>query len=159
MFCAKFGWNWPSGSGGEYFLISSMYFHYFVNISLGKGQGSPFEETWIPFTQGWFVPSLVEIGPVVLEKKMKMWNVYRRTDRQTDRQTDDGRQVIRKAHLSFQLRWPKNSIQNINYNELTEKNLQSNIALKHSGMFEWSEGFINDKSLLQYMHLNSLYLV
>ena len=58
--------------------------------------------------------NLVEIGPVVLEKKMKMW-VYRRTDRetdreterQTDRQTDDGRQVIRKAHLSFQLRWAK----------------------------------------------------
>ena len=25
---------------------------------------------WIPFTQGCFVPSLVEIGPVVLEKKI-----------------------------------------------------------------------------------------
>ena len=54
------------------------------------------------------MPSLVEIGPVVLEKKMKMWKVYRLTDGQTDRQTDDGRQVIRKAHLSFQLRWAKN---------------------------------------------------
>mgnify|MGYP003684357691 CR=1 FL=1 len=66
------------------------------------------------------MPSLVEIGPVVLEKKMKMWKVYRRTDRQTDRQTDgqtdgqtdDGRQVIRKAHLSFQLRWAKKSYLN-----------------------------------------------
>ena len=27
MICAKFGWNWFSGSGGEGFLISSMYFH------------------------------------------------------------------------------------------------------------------------------------
>ena len=26
-------------------------------------------------TQGCFVPSLIEIGPVVLEKKMKMWKV------------------------------------------------------------------------------------
>ena len=77
--------------------------------------GPSFEETWIPLTQGCFVPSLVEIGPVVLEKKMKMWKVYRRmdgrtnrrTDRRTDRQTDDGWQVIRKAHLSFQLRWAK----------------------------------------------------
>ena len=55
---------------------------------------------WIPFTQGCFVPSL------------KMWKVYRRTYRQTDRQTggqtDDGRQVIRKAHLSCQLMWAKN---------------------------------------------------
>ena len=33
--------------------------------------GSSFEETWIPFTQGCFVPRLVEIGPVVLEKILK----------------------------------------------------------------------------------------
>ena len=32
--------------------------------------GSSFEQTWIPFTQGCFVPRLVEIGPVVLEKKI-----------------------------------------------------------------------------------------
>ena len=32
--------------------------------------GSSFEQTGIPFTQGCFVPSLVEIGPVVLEKKI-----------------------------------------------------------------------------------------
>ena len=29
---------------------------------------------------------------------------------QTDGQTDDGRQVIRKAHLNFQLRWAKNDL-------------------------------------------------
>ena len=33
MLCAKFGWHWPSGSGEEDFLISSMYFRYFVIIS------------------------------------------------------------------------------------------------------------------------------
>ena len=32
----------------------------------------------------------------------------RRTDRMSERQTDDGPEVIRKAHLSFQLRWAKN---------------------------------------------------
>ena len=32
--------------------------------------GSSFEETLIPFTKGSFVQSLVEIGPVVLEKKI-----------------------------------------------------------------------------------------
>ena len=32
--------------------------------------GSSFERTWIPFTQGCFVLSLVEIGPLVLEKKI-----------------------------------------------------------------------------------------
>ena len=37
---------------------------------LGEGWGPSFEQTWIPFTQGYFVPSLVKIGPVVLEKKI-----------------------------------------------------------------------------------------
>ena len=52
-------------------------------LPLENNWGPSFEQTWIPFTQGYFVPSLVEFGPVVLEK-MKMWKVYRQTDRQTD---------------------------------------------------------------------------
>ena len=63
-----------------------MYFRYFTIISPWKRADPLFEQTWIPLTQGCFVPSLVEIGPVVLEKKTKMWKVYRQTDRQT---TDD----------------------------------------------------------------------
>ena len=58
---------------------------------------SPLPKDAFPFTQGCFVLSLVEISPVVLEKKMKCEKF---TDRQTNRQ-----QVIRKAHLSFQFRW------------------------------------------------------
>ena len=39
--------------------------------------GSSFEQTWIPFTQGSFVPRLVEIGPVILEKNiLKFLKVY-----------------------------------------------------------------------------------
>jgi hypothetical protein len=34
---------------------------------LGEGISPFFEQTWVPFIQGWFVPSLVKIGPVVLE--------------------------------------------------------------------------------------------
>ena len=42
-----------------------------------------------PFTQKCFVPSLVEIGPVALEK-MKIWKIYRQTDgQQIGRMTDD----------------------------------------------------------------------
>ena len=69
MLCAKIDWNWLNGSGEETFLISSMYFCYFVISPLWKGQGLSFEQTWNPFTQGCIVPSLVEIGRVVLEKK------------------------------------------------------------------------------------------
>ena len=35
---------------------------------LEKGQGLLYDQTWIPFSQGCFVPNLVEIGPVVLGK-------------------------------------------------------------------------------------------
>ena len=35
-------------------------------LSLWELNGSSFEQTWIPFTQWCFVPSLVEIGPLVL---------------------------------------------------------------------------------------------
>ena len=69
MFCAKFGWNWLSGSG-EHFKISSMYFRYFFNISPWKGFGPSFVQTSILITKGRIVFSLVEIGPVVLEKKI-----------------------------------------------------------------------------------------
>ena len=57
MLCAKFGWNWPSGSEEEYENVKSL-----------------------------------------------------QTDRWKDKQTDDGRQVIRNAHLSLQLRWAKKSV-------------------------------------------------
>ena len=70
MICAEIGWNWLIGSGEEDFLISSMYFHYFIIIFPLERAGLSFEHTYIPFTQGCFVPSLVKTGPVVLEKKI-----------------------------------------------------------------------------------------
>ena len=68
----------------------------------GEGHGLSFEQTWFSPTQGCFVPSLVKIGLVVLQKS-KTWKVYRLTDGQTDKQ-----QAIRKAHLSFRIGWAKN---------------------------------------------------
>ena len=45
-------------------------FRYFVIISQWKGAGPlHLEQTWIPYTQGCIVSSMVKIGPVVLEKK------------------------------------------------------------------------------------------
>ena len=59
-----------------------MFFRYLCNyLPLEKGGA-----LHLPFPQGCFVPSLVEIGPVVLEKKMKMWKVY-------DNDNDDGQQT------------------------------------------------------------------
>ena len=39
MLCAKFGWNWQSGSREEDFKILSMYFHYLVIIFPWKRAG------------------------------------------------------------------------------------------------------------------------
>ena len=47
---------------------------------LEKRRGPSFEQTSTLFNQGWFVPILVEIGPVALEKKMKMWKVHDNDD-------------------------------------------------------------------------------
>ena len=46
------------------------------------------------------MPGLVEIGSGEEDENVKSLQ----THGQTDEQTDDGRPVIRKAHLSFQLR-------------------------------------------------------
>ena len=59
MLCAKFGWNWPSGSGGKSFAISLL-------SPLGKRSYPSFKQILVPFTQGCFVPSLAKIGPMVL---------------------------------------------------------------------------------------------
>lgn len=34
------------------------------------------KKTWIPFTKKWLEPSLIEIGPLNMEKKIKMSRVY-----------------------------------------------------------------------------------
>ena len=94
MLCVKSGlklalWFWR-----RWIFNFVKLFCYFIIISPWK-RVWPF--TWKnlnPTTQGCFLPSLVEIGPLVLEKKMKMWKVYRQTDGQTD-----GPQTIRKTHF------------------------------------------------------------
>ena len=98
--CAKFGWNWPSGSGEEDFLKLSIYFYYFPIISpLGRvlhlkkklefpSPGDTLCQVWLQLAQ-WF------------------WRRRWKCEKFTDGRTDDGRQVIRKAYLSFQLRWAK----------------------------------------------------
>ena len=64
--------------------------------------GPSFERTWIPHTQGCFVPSLVEIGLVVLKKKMKMWKDYDDND-----DDNDGAQQTYFDQKSVRLRWAK----------------------------------------------------
>ena len=84
MFCDKLGWNWLSSSGVDEFWIFVNIFFYFVSISPWEWAWSFIWITWISFTQVCFMSSSVEIGPAVLEKKMKRLKVNRRTDKRTD---------------------------------------------------------------------------
>ena len=94
MFCAKFSWNWPSGSGEEDFWISSMYFRHFLIISPWKMPGSHMWTTLNPLYPRMLCAILVEIGPVVVKKNMKMWKVY-------DDDDNDWQILIRKLTWAF----------------------------------------------------------
>ena len=56
----------------ETFFLIKWYFSTFEFSFFWKSCCPSFEQTWI-FTQGCFVPTLIEIGPVVPDKKTKMW--------------------------------------------------------------------------------------
>ena len=74
MHCAK----WLSGSGEEDFLNFVNLFSLFLNyLPLEKGRALHLNKFESP-------------SPKVLEKKLKIGKVYRRTDGRTDRQTDAG---------------------------------------------------------------------
>ena len=113
---ARFGWNWSCGSrnftniffaisiffpfwelNGSWYVMS-MYFHYFVIISHWKRVGPFIWTTLNPL----YPRMLCAIGPVVLEKKMKMLKVYDNNDE------DNGPQTYCDQKSSLWLRWTKN---------------------------------------------------
>ena len=58
-------------------------------LPLQKGGALHLNKFWIPLTQRCFLSSLVEIGPVVLEKKIKMWKVYDNNANSDDEDNND----------------------------------------------------------------------
>ena len=76
-FCAKFDLNWPVIL--EKTILKSWQCFFVISLlsPLGNGRGPLFKQNWIPLTKRCFVPKLVKIDPVVLEKRTKMWKVYR----------------------------------------------------------------------------------
>ena len=60
----------------EIFKSCLYIFNLLLLSPLRKGQDPSFERNLIPLTQGCSVPNLVEIGPVVLEKKLSMYFHY-----------------------------------------------------------------------------------
>jgi hypothetical protein len=86
--------------------ISSPLFYIFSLAAILAGSRDQRTQFWKRAIQIPFHQSLVAIGPVVSEKKIKVYDVRRtdgRTNERTDdgrRTTDDGRQVMAKSHLA-----------------------------------------------------------
>ena len=85
-----------------------MYFRIIFELfSPGKWHRPSYAEAHILFTQGCFVPSLVEIGSMVLEK---MWKVYRWTDGRKDgRRTT----VDQKSSPELKFKWANKILNNM----------------------------------------------
>jgi hypothetical protein len=68
------GWYMPSLIEIGLLVLKKIFKHFQCIFTLlwlsplGDGQSPLFEQFRIPSSQGWFMPSLVKIGPVVLEK-------------------------------------------------------------------------------------------
>ena len=56
----------------RFFKLRQCIFAISLSYPLRKGRCPLFEQIWIPITQGYFVPSFVELGPVVLKKILKV---------------------------------------------------------------------------------------
>ena len=68
-------WIWRR----RFFVVFNVFFTISQLSPLWEGRGPSVEQSWIPFTQGYFVPSLVEIGPWKCEKITDGWTDRRRT--------------------------------------------------------------------------------
>ena len=92
MLYAIFGWNWHVVLEKNPFQVCQMniflLFPYY--LPLQKGMALHLKKILIHFTQGCFVSSLVEIGPVVWEKKNKMSKVYNNNN---DKNNSDGQKT------------------------------------------------------------------
>ena len=106
MLCAKFGWNWPGGSGEEDILKVVNLFLLFPKYLL-FGKGVPLHLNKLESPSTW--DTLCKVWLKLAQWVWRRWKCEK-LQRRTDRQTDDGRQMIRKAPLSFQLRWLKTLI-------------------------------------------------
>ena len=67
MLCTKFGWKWPSGSGGN-FKFRQCIMCTFYNFSLERDMDLHLHRLESPAPRNILLPSIDEIGPVALEK-------------------------------------------------------------------------------------------
>ena len=81
------------------FVSQLIYFTLSLSSPFRKRRDPSFEQTCIPFTQGYFIPSLVKIDRVILEKTLKVYN----NDVDNNNNDDDDNGQL--AHLNPRLWW------------------------------------------------------
>jgi hypothetical protein len=101
MICTKFHWKWRTGSREENFW--NVLFRYY--LPLGKGVVLHLYNSECPLPKDELCQLWLKLAQWFWRRSWKSKSLTDR--RQTDGQTDDGQKAIRKAHLSFQLRWAK----------------------------------------------------
>ena len=100
MICTNFGWNWPVISEEDFkFFLENFYFFCYY-LPLGKGIVLHLYNSESPLPKD-------DLCQLWLKLAQRFWRRSWKCKSLTDRQTDDGQRAIRKAHLSFQLRWDK----------------------------------------------------
>ena len=106
MLCAKFGWNWSIGYGGEDFGFLSIYFHSFVIISSWKRSWSFIWTNLISLHQRMLCTKFSGNWSRVLEEKKKMWKVYNNNDDDAEEQRTNCDQISSlesSAQVSYKL--------------------------------------------------------
>ena len=94
MLCAKFGWNWPSGSGEDFFNVVNAFLLLGYHLPLGMGVALHLNKVGLLVSKN----ALCRVW-----LKLSKWFQRRsKCEKLTDGQMDDKQQTIRKVHLSFQ---------------------------------------------------------
>ena len=104
MLCAKFGWNWLSGSGEEDIFNLVNGFSQFHNyLPLEKGGALYLNKLESPSPKDALCQVWLKLAHWFWRRSWKCEKF-----RTTTTTTDNGQILIRKAHMSLRLRWAKN---------------------------------------------------
>jgi len=76
MLYVKYQSIWTASSWRENLQIFTKFYTSLPLIGPQQVPAPWFSQTWIPIPQIWFLPNLVQISSVVLEKKSFKWKVY-----------------------------------------------------------------------------------
>ena len=90
----------------RFFNDPTLFLPFLDYLPLGGGEALHLNNLECPLPKDALCQVWLKLAQWFLRRSRKVKSLQ--TDRQTDRRTDDGQWVIRKAHLSLQLRWAKN---------------------------------------------------